>query len=209
MRRRGSKATIFMALTGIAILGGGGLIYWQYSSFSEASSAVAKLENDVNDTAGLERELINSRRKLQEGTANLIHLESGVSSKEFVPTLLQNLEATGRQCNLQIIGVRPLADKSAGKKTEAKGADSPKKKPYLELDIEVKAAGMFDQMMNFLKKLEDFPKIVAVRAVSVSPKIAADGYTISRLETTVTLRVFLFVQEQSPTVAMNSAQGGA
>ena len=38
--------------------------------------------------------------------------------------------------------------------------------------------------MDFVKKLENFPKIVAVRQMNINPKIGLDGKTIDSLETT-------------------------
>ncbi len=203
MNKRTPNPKLFAAMTMAALVIGGALVFWQNTALQEAQSMVNKLSNQIGDADGLKSHLENSRLNLVKGQQELQHLETGVSTAEFVPTLLQNLETTGRQCNLQITGVRPMVDKGSSKKKgdESSPETMSKRKPYVELQIEVKAAGMFPQLMEFLKKLEEFPKIVAVQSISVMPKIKTDGLTIDRLETTINLRVFVF-----PTPGQDDAQ---
>ncbi len=213
MKRKSKGATFFMALTGGLLLVGGGLSYVMYGNYSDATAKAAKLEKEIGDEAALHADLEQSRTTLIEGGQQLQHLELGVSTAEFIPTLLKNLEDTGRECELKVIGVKPIAEGSSkSKKKVTDNGEEPvkqKKKPYVELEIEVKAAGMFSHVMKFLKRLEDFPKIVAVRSISITPKIEPDGLTISRLEAVVNLRVFVFPVMVSASNSNGSTGGGA
>jgi hypothetical protein len=46
--------------------------------------------------------------------------------------------------------------------------------------------------MAFLRKLEDFPKIVSVRYVSVDPKVDGRTRALEGIETTFNVRVYAF-----------------
>jgi Tfp pilus assembly protein PilO len=184
----------FIALTIAALLGGGALSYWQFANISHTQDAVNELRSQLGDQSILQKELAQVREKLDVAQSELRHLESTVSTEEYVPTLLKELEATGKSCQLQISGVRPLPPPP--KKKTSEGKEEPEAaKPYRELDVQVKALGDFEQIMAFLKKLEEFPKIIAVKSLSINPKLMPDGMTLEALETTLNVRVFVFPRE--------------
>ncbi len=181
----------FIALTVSALLAGGAFSYWQFANIASTQDAINQLRSELEDSSVLQKELEQVREKLNIAESELRHLESTVSTEEYVPTLLKELEATGKSCQLQISGVRPIPPPPK-KKTEGGKEEAEAVKPYRELDVQVKALGDFEQIMAFLKKLEEFPKIIAVKNLSINPKLMPDGKTLEALETTLNVRVFVF-----------------
>ena len=68
-----------------------------------------------------------------------------------------------------------------------------RKKPYTELDIEVRGRGSYRAVMSFVSALQSFPKIVAARTLSLTPKVDRnDPSGAVKLDTTIELRTYLF-----------------
>ncbi|MCH8274131.1 MAG: type 4a pilus biogenesis protein PilO [Armatimonadetes bacterium] len=197
MNRKTPNPTAFMVLALAALLAGGAIVYWQTGNIGKVRARVASISAQVADTSNLEEELGTSKTRLIQARRQLHHLESNVSTEESIPTLLMNLQATGESCNLQISGVRPLPPpaKKRSSKGDADGAEP--RKAYGELDVQVKCIGTYEQVMEFLKKLEDFPKIVGVRHVSIQPKVNPDGMTLESITATLNIRVYVFPKAES------------
>ena len=190
-----ANPVFFMILAIGAIAAGGGISYWQYSNVESLSTQADKLRKDLGSKNELQGRLEQSKQEWDQASLELTHLESTVSTVEYVPTLLQDLQKTGESCHLIIEGVRPVPKVDNKKKPTDhtdNPTDNPVRKVYEELDVEVKCKGSFRNTMDFVKKLENFPKIVAVRQMNINPKIGLDGKTIDSLETTVRIRVFVF-----------------
>lgn len=186
----------FIMLTCFLFVTVSALGYWQYTKMSGVQTKVEKLSNDLQGAQQLQTKSLRIKLTLAESLEKLKHLEAGVSTAAYIPTLLKELESVGRFCNLEIIGVRPLpmnTDKKKKKSTEEnKSSESLQRKPYQELDLEVKSQGSFQNQMLFLQKLQDFPKIVGVQSVSINPKMGKDGKTIASLEAVFVIRVYVF-----------------
>jgi len=188
--------TPFILSTFVLFVTVSALGYWQYTKMSSVQSDVAKLSKDLQNAEQLKAKSMRMKMVLAESLEKLQHLEAGVSTAAYVPTLLKELESVGRSCNLEIIGVRPLpmnTDKKKKKSSdENKSTENLQRKPYQELDLEVKSQGSFGNQMLFLQKLQDFPKIVGVQSVSINPKMGKDGKTIETLEAVFVIRVYVF-----------------
>jgi Tfp pilus assembly protein PilO len=212
---KSSSPKVFIILTAASLLASGGLGYWQWKNAEAAGARAKAMRNELKESSSLPRRVEESREKLAESNDLLTHLETGVSTAAYVPTMLQELQATGQQCGLEIIGVRPVpkpapkVKKSAeGEKPAAEAAEQ--KKAYEELDVEVKVKGSFSTLMTFLQKLADFPKIVGVRRIGVDPKVEPDGTTLNSIESTVVIRVYVFQTPGSaPTQPKSAGAQGA
>ena len=195
MNKRGPNPKIFLILTIVTVLAGSGLSYMQYNAYSEVTADVQKLKTEAKDPAEVQLELDDMIVKLNDTRAKLTHLEASVPEMEYVPTLLKELEKLGKQCGIEVTGVRPvpLQVKPAVK---AENSESKKaaRKPYNELDIEVKGRGNYGSAMRFINGLTTFPKIVAARTVSMQPKVDAKNGVAGapKLDVTIELRSYLF-----------------
>ncbi len=195
MNTRGPNPKIYMILAIATILTGSGLSYMQYSSYSEVKADVEKLKATAKDPADVQTELDDMILKLNDTRAKLTHLERGVPAMEYVPTLLKELETLGKACGIEVTGVRPVpVQPKPAVKNESGESTKAARKPYNELDIEVRGRGHYGSVMKFINGLTMFPKIVAARTVSLQPKMdhKAGASVIPKLDVTIELRSFLF-----------------
>jgi Tfp pilus assembly protein PilO len=187
---------LFIALTAATLVVGGGLAFFQYSALQDTQTTVAKLRKDALDESQLETQLKDSLGKLQQCSARLNHLEKGVPELAYVPTMLKELEGIGRENGLEVLGVRPVPKVAPNPKdiTEKKAA----KKRYSEVDIEVNCRGNYKSVKNFVRALQSFPKIVAARTISMTPKQDTSSVGGSpKLDVTISLRSYLFPPDKS------------
>lgn len=208
MNRSSVNPTLFLALTVFALVASVGLGYWQYTSASTKEAKVRKMKHEIGGTPNLVQQAELVQLQVQQTHMELTHLELGVATAEYVPTLLQELEATGKQSGLEITGVRPMPKQQKKKPTEGEETNEVRK-AYEELDVEVRCKGEFHAIMTFLQRLADFPKIVAVRHMSLEPKVKPDALTLEAIETNIVLRVYVFSQVHQPTTQLKLDQNTA
>lgn len=200
--KKGPNPKLFLILTILTVLVGSGLSYVQYSAYSEVSTDVERLAKEAKDPADVQKELDAAVAKLNETRSKLTHLEQSVLETEYVPTMLKELERLGKECGIDVTGVRPIPRQAV--KAPVKGEDGEvskqARKPYNELDIEVKGRGNYGAVMKFIHGLTVFPKIVAARTVSLQPKNEnkplAPGQA-PKLDVTIELRSYLFPSDGS------------
>lgn len=188
------KPMKFLILACVALVGGGGTCYWQYSQLQEAQAQADTLDGKLKNAQAIQAQLQDSVGKLKESSEKLKHLEGGVPELAYIPTLLTELENVGKAHGIQVLGVRPIPPKAEPK--EANGTPKPKK-AYAELDIEVKGRGRYPAVLQFLSALQTFPKIVAVRTTTLTPKRELNDKGAPNLDVTVELRTYLFPPDKN------------
>ncbi len=180
---------LFMGLGALGVVVGLGVLYMQYSGLAEQQDLVDKLRREVVAQRDVPEQLKASEADLTRIRAQLAHLERNVPDFAYVPTMLREVESVGKASGLQVVGIRPMDKTDAAKAEEAKGI----KKPYEELDIEIRCRGSYGGILRFMNSLNAFPKIVAARAVSVEPKLdPLNPQAKPLLEVTARLRAFIF-----------------
>ncbi len=186
----GKKALVYFALTGVIALAGGGMIFMFASSNSDKSSDLRRLKTEARKPQELRLELDEAKIKAQLSATELAHLEQNIPELAYVPTMLKELEQFGNDSGVKVYGVRPFVAVHTSKKGKERKKDE---KPYSELSIEIKGKGRYQAVMKFVDAMKAFPKIVAVRTVSLSPKQnlgGTAGYSV--LDVTLELRAYLF-----------------
>lgn len=198
---KGPNPKIFLVLTVLTLVVGSGLTYMQYTGYNEAKADVARLKAEAKDQAEVERELQAAIDRLNDTRGRLVHLEQSVAEMAYVPTLLKELENLGKQCGIAVTGVRPIPKQTTTPATaKDENGETAKKarKPYNELDIEVKGRGNYQAVTRFISGLTTFPKIVAARTVSLQPKTDPRNPAAKpALDVTIELRSFLFAADGS------------
>jgi Tfp pilus assembly protein PilO len=187
---------VFMFLAAIALVGGLGGSYFQWSSYQEQVAKAEDLRKQMRDENETRSQVEESSKKLTETAELLGHLEKGVPQMAYVATLLKELDKIGTDNGLLVLGVRPViqATPLTAKQGGEEGAVRARK-PYEELNIEVKCRGKYRGVMAFVEALQKFPKIVAARTISLTPKAESAGKE-SKLDVIIELRAYLFPQAQ-------------
>lgn len=177
---------IFMGIAGLTGLVGMGLVYFAYSGLQSEEGQVETLTKSAQDYKTVQAQLVNAQKELTDCKNDLIHLEVGIPDHAYIPTLLADLEKVGNSNGIKVTGVKPLIKPVVAKK------EGERKKPYDEVNIEVKGNGKYDNVRKFIAALNRFPKIVAARTVSLSPKAISGKDWSDQLEVVVELRGFVF-----------------
>lgn len=178
----------FFLIAGAVFVAGCGLVYMTYSNLGEEKKALEVLKADLKDEKTVQRELDEGKAKIATLKSQLSHLENGIPQAAYIPTMLDELEKYGKKNNLLILEVRPLFEENHKKDTE-----STKKSAYEEQSITVKGRGTYGDTMRFVDALKNFPKIVAVRSLTVTPKDSGKIEAGSPpLEFAIELRAFAF-----------------
>jgi Tfp pilus assembly protein PilO len=188
----------------------GGLTYFLCAK--QLGSVVAK--RDEMQRKADENKQVASRLKDAEATflqaqSEISCLETSVSSKAYVPTMLGQLEGLAKSLNLKVVSVRPQAapppppppikrtseDPQAAPQpgqTPAPAAPAPTIKPYDEQIIEVEIEGSYWNARNFISRLTVFPKIVAVKEINMSPSDAVQRLGSPNLNVKLRLTAYVF-----------------
>lgn len=137
-------------------------------------------------------ELETKYAKLQ---ARLSVLEPALPDSSYMPTFLRQIEQLAVETNNRIIMIRPKAkvaskpsgvtinnetgevvkpaEAGAGSDADQKAKEKEKSKlPYDYSSIELKVEGDYTTVLDFLKELQSFRKMIAVNDIAFSPKTA-------------------------------------
>ncbi len=185
---------LYFGLAGLTLVGGMGFLFLQNKSMNSQRAKVALLSEQAKEQQQIYLKLNDSQKTLLDLKSKLAHLEQGVPEAAYLPTMLKELELTGKQHGIEVTGIRPLAVKGP---TFGKETNPDANKPYQPMDIELKGKGKYADLMSFVRALNVFPKIVAVRTVGITPPAMGQKGGDGRLEITMGLRAFLF--KQAPT----------
>lgn len=184
----GLKSILLLA---VAVIGtGGGLVYWQYSARSSAEARVAAIKAKMPDPVKLQNDLAQSVSEMDAYQKQLDHLEMGVPSSAYIPTLLKEIEQCGNANKLTVTGVRPVAQVGLDDKSSAD-------KDYQELEIDISGNGSYRSVMDLVAALQKFPKILAVKTVGLAPRQNLKS-TTAELDATVRLKAFVFKDSDKP-----------
>jgi Tfp pilus assembly protein PilO len=177
---------------------GGAAVFFGYSGMTAQADEVARLRTEVRDAKDVQKDLDSSKAELDECSSKLKHLEASLPDFAYVPTLLAELERVGKENGIVVLGVRPIPKPPAPKKDDEGGEQvTREKKTYEELNIEVKGRGSYGAAMRFVQALQTFPKIVAARSVSLSPK-SDPTLPAATLDVSIELRAYVFQPPKDP-----------
>lgn len=212
--KKAPNPKLFLILTILTVLAGSALAYMQFSAYGEVSADIENLKKNAKDPAEVQAELDAAILKLNETRSKLTHLEQSVPEMEYVPTMLKELEKLGQDCGIQVNGVRPIPRAAVKAPVKSEDGETSKKarKPYTELDIEVKGRGHYGSVMKFIHGLTVFPKIVAARTVSLQPKNDSkqiEAGMAPKLDVTIELRSYLFPADGSTKKAEDTQEESA
>jgi Tfp pilus assembly protein PilO len=205
---RRSVALLGAVLVGI-VAGGGALVYQQERSLAGVVRELQAKEKQRDDSARLASRLAQTQMRLKEDKDRLKFLEASLPDMAYVPTLLKQIEQLCMDTHNQVRGVRPemiaakpvrpavrRTDPEAQENGDAKPeAPAPKPEPYNRLPIAVALTGSYKDYQDFLLKLTQFPKIIAVDQVQLRPRLDLQtGNGSPKLEVDMHLTAFILKQ---------------
>ena len=202
----------YYVFSGFVVAVGAGLMWMTNSSISDQSHHIATLRKELRDENQVKAELEESKQRVDDLKFKLVHLEQGVQDFAYIPTMLKELEQFGQKNNLEIIEVKPVP---APPPTDKEKTGKREKSAYQEKTIHIKGRGSYEDSLRFLQAIKDFPKIVAVRTVSLSPHVTNSSQKAGKpvLDLELDLKAYAFKDEdkpskQSPETASKHRSGG-
>ncbi len=220
--RASSKSVTALVIVAAVVLFGCLLTY--IAAAGKIKSAVAELERkekEVAESRLIAQKLEKSKLDYLDARSQVRNLEASVSTKEYVPTMLKQIELLGRSVNLKVLSVRPTPApppvvsrsmssgakasegnvEAASKPQPGQGgntAEAAKKpvEPYTELKVDLEVEGHYMNALDFLYKLTSFPKIIAVNTVEISPPNERDNLGSPRLS--IKMNATAFVLKDGP-----------
>lgn len=227
--RASSKGVTVLMIVAALILFGCVLTYLAAAGKVKAATAeLERKEKEVSESRQIAQKLEKSKLDFLDARSQVRCLEASVSTQNYVPTMLKQIEHLGRSVNLKVLGVRPAPPKvtnqprsiksgasasegnveaaSKPKDAAAEGDAAPPPAPYDELKVDIEVEGRYMHTLDFLYKLTSFPKIIAVNSVDMSPaSVTGTASPILNMKLNLTAYV---LKDQAPARAGATAANG-
>jgi Tfp pilus assembly protein PilO len=205
-----SKRTIisFAIAAGVLFCVAGFAYYMCAQKLGIVDADLIAKQKQVDDSTQTAKRLTVVQSEYLDAQNEISFLETSVSSQEYVPTLLKQLESLGKSLDLRVDSVRPMlavpappppikktadgSDAAAGSGQPGAQVEAPKPKPYDELTIDVELEGSYWNARNFISRLTQFPKIMAVKEVQLSPSQIGEYRGSPKLLVRLRLTAFVF-----------------
>lgn len=192
--KKTSNPTMIMVMAGVVILGSiAGA--WSFMGEAGKNEREAKaLLSQIREEATVDRELAAVNERLTLCNKRLEHIVDE-RPEVAVSGLMTRLEQTGIANGLIVTGVRPKEDtnKPAGNAGGDKKEEAKARPAYDDQLIEVKGSGEYIAARSFIAALEQFPNIVRVESLDISPRQnGTQDRSRGSLDITITLRAYLY-----------------
>ncbi len=193
---------ILLGGAGLVLLGGGGILIGLNSKLTTLQTSAQQKDAEVSSSEQITHRYQTTLDDYTQTQARIQYLETAVSDKSYVPTLLAQLQGLAAQTHLTMSAVRPTAPPPAAAPAPAAaaGADgtavgakkAPPPPPYDTLDVAVDVSGSYADTSMFLYSLTRFPKIISVDSVAMHPGTAAAPGGPMVVETSLKLTAYMF-----------------
>ena len=202
---------LMIALTGgagLILLGGSSALVGLNSHLTALQTTAQQKQKEVDGSEGIAKRYVATQAAYTEIQGRLQCLETSVSPKAYVPTLLGQLQGLAATTHLHVLSVRPSAPPpvataapivhpaavAAGTAPGPVAPAPPPPPPYDTLDIAVDVSGTYADTATFLYSLTRFPKIISVTSVQMHPDAQADKTpgALPGVATSLKLTAFMF-----------------
>ncbi len=215
--KRLKRASRLVKLTSWGVLGtlllSIGSAYFPFSMVLSAHARIAEQQEELEKARQAPGQLRALQQQLERTHRELAFLERGVTDREYIPTMLKQIEETARERKMKIVAVRPQVQtqQNTNQSGNKSGQQSSSSKAYEEQLIEISLQGDFWNLVSFLKQLDVYPKILAVQTMQVQAKTnpAQPVKGNPDLDVKMTVKAFIFRNSGGGTApSPNSASRG-
>lgn len=210
--KRARLIPILIGGAGLVLLGGGGILVSLNSKLTTLQTSAQQKDAEVSSSEQIAHRYQTTLDNYNDTQSHIKYLETSVSDRSYVPTLLAQVQALAAQTHLSVAAVRPTASAPAAAAPAAPAASSDSgvqgaaaKKvappPYDTLDVAVDVAGSYADTSLFLYSLTRFPKIVSLSSVQMhpGPPLSPGGPMV--ITTNLKLTAFMFHDADSAAAA--------
>lgn len=206
------RSVMLMAVgCGIGLLACCSVAVYGLSKVGSANSQLELKQAELADGEKIARKLSESETTYFDSLKELHYLEKTMSTRQYIPTMLKQLEGMAKSVNLKVLAVRPIVEPTPPPKPRAaEGADGeeantappPPKPPYDSQKIDITVEGSYSNALSFLYRLTTFPKILTVNSVTINPSPTAKSGSIAdmhKLEIKVNVSAYILDEPKSQT----------
>lgn len=199
---------------GLVLLGGAGILVGLNSELTTLQTSVQQKDAEVNSSEQIAHRYQTTLDSYNETQTHIKYLETSVSDRSYVPTLLAQMQALAAQTHLSVAAIRPTASApvaptptpaadSGGVSTASTKKVAPP--PYDTLDVAVDVAGSYADTNTFLYDLTRFPKIVSVSSIQMhpGPPLTPGGPMV--ITTNLKLTAFMFHDADTTATAADAS----
>ena len=172
MKKWQSTKPLVAALCAAALV----LIVVALSVYRSGAQRISTLRITVKakkqELAGLEKRLATKpalERQYKLLRTRLARLETGLPTGAYVPTFLKQIERLAMRTGNDVAGVRPVALLGQPAPASENGKKQALSTAYERKPIEMQLQGRYWTLVSFLDRLDQFPKMIAVNDISMSP----------------------------------------
>lgn len=194
---------ILLGAAGVVLLGGGGILVGLNSKLTTLQTSAQQKDAEVGSSEQVAHRYQATLDNYNQTQAHIQYLETSVSDRAYVPTLLAQIQALAAQTHLSVAAIRPTASAPAAPPVSAPAsgdsggvASASVKKaappPYDTMDVAVDVAGSYADTSMFLYSLTRFPKIVSVNSIQMHPGTAPKEGGPAPITTNLKLTAFMF-----------------
>ncbi|MBC8102756.1 MAG: type 4a pilus biogenesis protein PilO [Cytophagales bacterium] len=207
-----SKQTIWVlgGMTGFVLAGCVTLYVWQTAEMAEIQKKVDEKRTEVASGQKIASRLKKVEDDYALTAGQIRFLETSVTANEYVPTLLRQTEQLAKSVNLKVNSVRPTLEPAPKPPADKEARKTFKTWPYDKIHIDMDVTGSYWSTAKMLYRLTEFPKILSVETVQITPQggaVAAAGSP--KLGVRLRLTGFIFPDDGKPVAPGALPESGA
>jgi Tfp pilus assembly protein PilO len=115
------------------------------------------------------RQITRLREEFARLQAFIAEVETKLPAEKDMPALLVQLERLARSLFINLESIRPSALEQATPSPGGAAKAQPAAPSYLRFPINLTIKGTYDQVIRLATALNDFPRMIAIRDISLSP----------------------------------------
>lgn len=187
-----------------------GVYTWQSGEIAAIETQADQKRVQVASGEKVAHRLQEVETTYAETQGKLRFLETSVTPGEYVPTLLRQMESLAKSVNLKVAAVRPTLEPAppAPPASDKEARKNWKPQPYDRLIVDMDVSGNYWSVAKLLYRLTEFPKIMTVETVQLTPREPKYGQSPA-LEVKMKVIGFIFPVKDTPVDGMKGEDAGA
>lgn len=149
------------------------------AEYEKLSAQLEERQKELGRLQAIAKERAQLEKEYAELQGFVASVEAKLPTVKEVPTLLVQLERMAKSVNIKLQGIRPMALEAiypegapAQGQAPAGGGKAPKAGPpaYYRFPLKMTISANYAQVLQLMTQLQDFPRLMRVRKLSVIPK---------------------------------------
>lgn len=191
MRRRERVLLILGSVVIVALI----FFYYVYSpkqaEYHRLTEQLADRENQLKGMKATAQRAERLEKEYTELQSFIASVEAKLPTQKEMAALLVQLERLTKSLDINLVAIKPSAlEANGGPPPTPPGGQRPPGQPvgpatYLRFPIKLTMVASYAEALQLMRRLHDFPRLMVVRRITVTPKSVPDLTTDLDVETVV------------------------